>query len=466
MHDHPPAGHHHADLNKKFFGNDFHWGVSASALQTEGAWNEDGKGPSNWDVFSKRRKKILNHHTPAVATDFYHRYKEDIAIISSLNIPNFRFSLAWSRILPGGIGKINPKGIDFYNCLIDACLEKNIEPWITLYHWDLPQALEEKGGWTNRDIIGWFEAYTSVCANAFGDRVKYWMVLNEPMVFTGAGYHLGIHAPGKKGFRNFLPAVHHAVLCQAIGAKVIKNECPYAEVGTTFSCSYITPYTTSEKDQRAVKRIDALLNRLFIEPALGLGYPVDGLPFLNKINKYIKTGDDLLMKTDFDFIGIQNYTREVVAHAFHIPHLKAWLIPADKRKVYYTSMDWEVYPESVYEMIKKFSAYDGVKKVIVTENGAAFPDKVENNSSVHDSERIHFLSNYITQVLRAKEQGYKVKGYFVWALTDNFEWAEGYHPRFGLIYIDYETQRRIIKDSGHWYGSLVRQKKADLRLQV
>ena len=446
------------DIDQEFFGDDFQWGVSSSAAQTEGAYDADGKGLSNWDVFSKKKKKILNNHTPAVATDFYNRYRDDVSIIHSLNIPNFRFSLAWPRILPEGTGRINQKGIDFYNRLIDACLEKGIEPWVTLYHWDLPHALELKGGWTNRDIINWFEVYTGVCAHAFGDRVKHWMVLNEPMVFTGAGYHLGIHAPGKKRFRNFLPAVHHAALCQAVGLKAVKNQFPKAQVGTTYSCSYVTPFTSSEKDMRAVKRIDALLNRLFIEPALGLGYPVKDLPFLNKLDKYIKPGDEALLKADFDFIGIQNYTREVVAHAFHIPHLKAKLIPADKRKVYHTFMDWEVYPEAVYEMIKKYSSYAGVKKIIVTENGAAFHDKVENNS-IHDTERIHFLSNYIAQVKRAKEEGLKVRGYFVWSLTDNFEWAEGYHPRFGLVYVDYDTQQRIIKDSGHWYGELIAQQK-------
>jgi beta-glucosidase len=442
------------DSDKAYFEDDFNWGVSSSALQSEGAWNEDGKGLSNWDFFALKKKKILHNHTPAVAADFYHRYEEDIAILSALNIPNFRFSLSWSRILPDGTGKTNRKGIDFYNRVIDTCLKENIQPWVTLYHWDLPQALEESGGWTNRDMLRWFEDYVISCVDAFGDRVKHWMVLNEPMVFTGAGYYLGIHAPGKKRFRNFLPAIHHAVLCQALGVRIIKSKYPKAEAGSTFSCSYVTPHTVSEKDGRAVKRIDALLNRLFIEPALGLGYPVKELSFLKKIEKYMRPGDEQLMKADFDFIGIQNYTREVVAHAFHIPHLKAKLIPADKRKVYHTFMDWEVYPESIYEMIKQFSNYKGVKKVIVTENGAAFHDTVANNA-VHDLERIHFLTNYIAQVQRAKEDGLKVNGYFVWSLTDNFEWAEGYLPRFGLVYVDYETQRRIIKDSGHWYGNLV-----------
>jgi len=398
-----------ANFNRKSFGDDFLFGASSSALQVEGAKEIDGKGLSIWDVFSEKRKKILNRDTPQIACDFYHRYEEDISIAQSLHIPNFRFSISWSRIFPDGTGKVNQNGIDFYNRVIDACLKKNIQPWITLYHWDLPHELEKKGGWTNREIIHWFEEYVSLFIRSFKDRVKYWMILNEPMVFTGAGYFLGIHAPGKRGIKNFLPAVHHAVLCQSIGTKIIRSEDSNAEIGTTFSCSHITPYSASEKDKKAAKRIDALLNRLFIEPSLGLGYPEKELPFLKKINKYVKQGDNELMKANFDFIGIQNYTRQVVAHNFFVPYVKARLIPADKRKVYFTSMNWEVYPESIYEVIKKFSKYDDVKKIIVTENGAAFPDKVIDNR-VPDEERVRFLSNYLAQVLKAKQEGCKVNG--------------------------------------------------------
>jgi beta-glucosidase len=443
-----------AGIKKDGFGEDFIWGVSASAPQTEGAWNIDGKGPSNWDVFSERRKKVLNGDTPKIACDFYNRYEEDISIVKSLNIPNFRFSLSWSRILPEGTGRINQKGIDFYHRLIDACLEKNIESWVTLFHWDLPYELEKKGGWSNRDIIHWFEEYVSLCVRSFKDKVKHWMVMNEPMVFTGAGHFLGTHPPGKKGLRNFLPALHHTVLCNAIGARVVKREDPQSEVGTTFSCSYITPYSNGSRDSAAAKRIDALLNRLFIEPSLGLGYPFADIQILKRIEKYILPGDENLMRADFDFIGIQNYTREVVAHSYFVPYLHARLVPANKRKVYRTSMDWEVYPESIYYMLKKFSGYAGVKKIIITENGAAFPDKIEGGK-VNDTERINFLSDYLTQVSRAKQEGLKADGYFIWALTDNFEWTEGYLPRFGLVHIDFETQKRTIKESGYWYKKLI-----------
>jgi beta-glucosidase len=438
------------DLKRENFGTDFIWGVSSSAPQTEGAWNEDGKGLSVWDYFATKRKKILNRDTPQIACDFYHRYPKDISIIKSLGIPNFRTSLSWSRILPDGTGKINQKGLDYYHRLFEECKKKGIEPWITLYHWDLPHALQLKGGWKNRDIIHWFEEYASVCSRAFKDSVVNWMVLNEPSVFTGAGYFLGIHAPGEKGLRKFLPAVHHAILCQAIGANTIRNEIKDAQIGTTFSCSYITPNSNSPKDIAAANRVDLLLNRLFVEPSLGLGYPLKDIPVLKRIGDYMQPNDENLMKIDFDFIGIQCYTREVVMHNFFTPHIKAKLIPANRRKVYHTIMDWEVYPEAIYQMIKKFSSYEGVKKIIITENGAAFNDKIENNK-VRDTERINFLSSYLSQVYRAKKEGYKVHGYFTWSLTDNFEWAEGYYPRFGLVYVDFETQKRIIKESGHWY---------------
>ena len=437
------------------FGDEFVWGVSASALQTEGAHDKDGKGISIWDDFANQKKKILNKDSSNVAADFYHNYKEDIALIKQMGIPNFRFSISWPRILPEGTGKINKKGLAFYHAVIDECLLHGITPWVTLYHWDLPLTLQNKGGWTNREIIDWFKEYASICLNEYKDKVKNWMVLNEPMVFTGAGYFLGVHAPGKKGIANFLQAMHHAVLCQAIGFRTIKEIDSSAKVGTTYSCSYITPRSKSTYDIDAAKRIDALLNRTFIEPSLGLGYPMQSLPFLKKIKKYIKDGDEELMKVDFDFIGIQNYTREVVAYNFFIPFLKAKLIPADKRKVFHTQMDWEVYPEAIYQMIKKFGHYKGVKELYVTENGAAFPDKIENGE-IDDKQRLNFINDYLNEVLNAKKDGHKIHGYFVWSLTDNFEWAEGYHQRFGLIHIDFNTQKRTIKNSGKWYANFLK----------
>jgi beta-glucosidase len=447
---HPPLCDAAFKVKRKNFRSDFVWGISQSAAQTEGAALLYGRNESIWDEFAKKKNKIVNMETPAVATDFYHRYQTDINILKELGIKNFRFSISWSRILPNGTGQINYEGIDFYHRVIDTCLEAGIEPWVTLYHWDLPAALEKQGGWTNRMIISWFSEYVSVCIKAFKSKVKNWMVLNEPMVFTGAGYFLGIHAPGKKGLTNFLPAIHHTVMCQAVGGKIIRNLQPDANIGTTFSCSYISPISLSHKDSLAAKRIDALLNRLFIEPSLGLGYPTESLTLLKKLSPYIRKGDEEAMQFNFDFIGIQNYTREVVAHSVYVPYLQAKLIPASKRKVVRTNMNWEIYPESIYKMIQKFSKYKNVKKIIVTENGASFQDKL-SKGTVIDTERINYLASYLEQVERASWTNEKLAGYFIWSLTDNFEWAEGFQQRFGLVYVDFVTQQRHLKKSALWY---------------
>jgi beta-glucosidase len=437
-------------LNRQSFGDDFNWGISTAAYQIEGAHEHDGKGPSIWDTFSNKKGTILGNHNGNDACNFYHFYEKDLQLLHYLNIPNYRFSLSWSRILPNGIGDINYKGLDFYDRLIDYSLELGIKPWVTLYHWDLPHALELKGGWTNRDVVSWFKDYVALCAKKFGDRVDNWMVLNEPMVFTGAGYFLGVHAPGKRGLKNFIPAVHHAALCQTEGARVLKDHNAQLNVGTTFSCSHLEPATNSEKDIRATQKIDALLNRLFIEPSLGLMYPTEDLKLLERIYNYFKPNDEKLLQYDFDFIGIQNYTREIVSHSYFVPLVNAKIVKANKRNVPYTQMNWEVYPESIYHILKKYDNYPQIKNLIVTENGSAFHDKLIDGKVI-DDERTNYLNSHIEQVLRAKHEGVKVNGYFVWTFTDNFEWAEGYQPRFGLVYVDFKTQQRIIKQSGYWY---------------
>ena len=439
------------ELTRAQFGKDFQWGVSVSAYQIEGAHDVDGKGPSIWDVFSNKKGKILNNQNGNIACDFYNRSVTDLELVKHLNIPNFRFSISWPRLLPNGVGVVNKAGLDYYDKLIDQCLALGIDPWLTLYHWDLPYALEQKGGWVNRDVVSWFKDYVTICAHKYGDRVKNWMVLNEPMVFTGAGYFLGVHAPGRRGMGNFLPAAHHAVLAMTEGARILKDIHPNANVGTTFSCSQIEPYTNREKDVLAAKRVDALLNRLFIEPTLGLGYPTKDLPTLRKIEKYFKPNDEQLLKYDFDFIGIQNYTREIVKYSFFTPYLHASIVKASERKVHTTLMNWEVYPPSLYHMLKKYDAYPNIKKIYITENGAAFSDTATHDGQIHDIHRVEYLQNYLRELLRAKQEGVKVEGYFIWTLKDNFEWAEGFHPRFGIIYVDFKTQERIIKSSGLWY---------------
>ncbi|MDV3508816.1 beta-glucosidase [Elizabethkingia anophelis] len=442
-------------LTKEAFGKDFIWGVSTAAYQIEGAHNLDGKGPSVWDTFVQKRNKIFRNHTGDIACDHYNRYIDDLYLMHSMNIRNYRFSISWSRILPEGTGLINQAGIDFYNKLIDLSLELGITPWVTLYHWDLPHSLEIKGGWTNRDVKDWFGDYVAICVKSFGDRVKNWMVLNEPTVFSAAGYFFGVHAPGRKSIEGFLAAAHHAALAQAHGARVIKTLQPESNVGTTFSCSHVEAYTNREKDIKAAKKADLLLNRLFIEPLLGMGYPVNEIKTLRRIEKYIKQNDERDLKFDMDFIGIQNYTREIIRYAMFVPFLQAKIVNAKDRNVEMTAMEWEVYPESIYHILKKFQAYENIPPLIITENGAAFSDTLQNNV-VHDPKRLQYIQNILQQVLRAKQEGVNVNGYFVWTFLDNFEWAEGYHPRFGLVHVDFQTQQRTVKSSGHWYADFIK----------
>jgi len=442
------------DMHTGDLGSDFIWGVSSSAYQTEGACREDGKGPSIWDVFSTTPGRIAGGQSGNAACDFYERYVQDLILMQYMNIRNFRFSISWPRILPEGRGRINEKGIDYYNCLIDFCLEQQIEPWITLYHWDLPQALEQQGGWTNRDVIHWFSDYAELCMKKFSDRVRYWMVLNEPAVFTGAGYFLGLHAPGRKGLSSFLPAVHHAALAQGMGGRLIRSFRSDLQVGTTFSCAPVDAADTTKAAAMAAQKIDVILNRLFIEPLLGLGYPASDLKVLHQLEKYMQPGDEKLLPFDMDFIGLQNYTREVAQHSPMVPYVNAKIIKASRRNVPRTAMDWEIYPEGMYRILKRFAAYKNIKSIIITENGAAFDDQV-TNGTVNDEERVDYLRRYLFNVCRAKREGVPVNGYFAWSFTDNFEWTEGYSKRFGLVHVDYATQKRIIKSSGLWYKRLL-----------
>lgn len=440
------------------FGNDFYWGVSSSAYQAEGGYLTDGKGFSIWDEFCSVNGKIHEGQSATVACDFYNHYIQDLILMQFLNIPNFRFSISWSRLFPQGIGAKNEKGFDYYDRVIDNCLELGIQPWMTLYHWDLPAALEKKGGWVNRDIIYWFQEYVTACIQRYSDRVSKWMVLNEPLVFTGAGYYLGLHAPGKKGLSNFLPAMHHTALCQGIGARLIKSLNHKVDVGTTFSCAHIDPISDSLLNKETAQRFDALLNKLYIHPLLGMGYPTEELPFLKTVEKYFYPNDLHLMEAPVDFIGLQNYTREVVSYSSFVPYLRGRLVPAKHRGVPTTGMDWEIYPKSIYEVVKKFDQYPQVKSIIITENGAAFNDQVIEEKVI-DLSRIEFLRSYLKELLKAKEEGAKIDGYFVWSFTDNFEWSEGLSKRFGLVYVDYATQKRIIKSSGFWIRNFLAELK-------
>lgn len=433
------------------FGKDFTWGVAMAAAQNEGAYNEGGRGLSIWDVFARKRGVIQGGAKPYTACDFYHRYKEDLLLTKALGFNSFRFSISWSRILPDGTGRPNKEGLRYYHQVIDECLRLGLEPYLTLYHWDLPHALELEGGWTSYKMMRWFPRFVTLCAEEFGDKVKNWIVLNEPAGFTSLGYMLGRHAPGKTGLDNFFPAVHHTVLAQSEGGRILRALVPNARIGTTFSCSEVVPYSDKQEDVLAAARVDVMLNRLFVEPALGKGYPSDAFKLIERLELYNKAWKYTeRMPFSFDYIGLQNYFPVVIRHNPLIPLIQASEVKPVYRKVPRTAMGWEINGASFGNIVRRFWKYGGVKEIMITEAGAAFKDSV-SAGRVPDEARIAYFKEYLEALLKAKKDGVNITGYFVWTLTDNFEWAEGYKARFGLVYVDHQTQLRTIKDSGYWW---------------
>lgn len=439
------------------FGKDFHWGVALAAQQNEGGRNAGGRTDSIWDTFAEVKGKVKNGDTIGDACDFYHRYEEDIRLTKLLGFNSFRFSISWSRILPDATGKANAAGIAFYHKIIDACLTAGLQPFVTLYHWDLPLCLELQGGWTSQRMPVWFRHFAKVCAKNFGDKVKYWLILNEPMGFTSLGYLLGQHAPGKRNMKGFFTAVHNALLAQSIGGKTIRNFTQNAIIGTTFSCSEIIPFRQTEEDFDAAKRVDAMMNRLFIEPALGLGYPTIGnfnllerMEIHNLAWRYKQN-----MKFDFDFIGLQNYFPLVVKYNALIPYIHASEVKAKDRKVPTTALGWESNSDSFYNIIQQFAQYKGVREIMITENGAAYKDKI-TDGLINDNNRIEYFKKHLAALKKAQGNGTNITGYFAWTLMDNFEWALGYRAKFGLVAVNRETQKRTIKKSGYWFQSFLR----------
>lgn len=438
-------------LKKEQFGSEFVWGVANSAFQNEGASYQDGKSASIWDTFVQSPGNIPNGDQPGETCQFYKHYREDFYHASALGFQAFRFSLPWTRFFPDKSGSVNPLAIAHYHQVIDACLESGMEPYITLYHWDLPQYLEEMGGWVNRDVVSFFSHYVDQVTRAYGEKVKHWFVLNEPMSFTGLGYYKGYHAPGRKGIMNFLPAVHHAVLAQAEGGRIVRRNVSQSCVGTTFSCSVVSPYRQNRLHRNAARRVDAVLNRMFIEPALGLGYPYKTLPGLRYIERYFEPGDQERMVFDFDMIGLQYYFRVVAKFSLGIPVVFADEVSATRRPVKKNTLGMEVYPQGMYKILRQFSAYKGVKKICISESGGAFQDVLSPEQEITDKKRLQYHKKHLRQVLKARQQGIPVMGYFVWTLVDNFEWREGFSARFGLLGHALNNRKSIIKKSGHWF---------------
>lgn len=421
---------------------DVKWGVTIAAAQTEGAYQKDEKQPSIWDVFTEKKYRIKDRSDAKVATDFYHRYKEDIDIAVDIGLQVFRFSVAWTRVFDAR-GSVNPKGIKFYNRVIDYCIEVGIEPWITVYHWDLPQKLQEDGGWKNRDILPAFESYVRVLKKHFTDRVKHWIIVNEAIVCIGAGYFLGIHAPGKRGMKPFSAAIHHILLAQARGYRILKQN-KDLQVGTAVSCTKIEAFSDKKKDEQAAKRVDALMNRLCIEPHLGMGYPVEDLTIAGRIDRFVLEGDLEELKVDFDFWGIQTYAREFVKSAWYIPYLGAVLVSPRKRKVPVSVMGWETYPEGTTFFLERFAKYDPQKPLWLSECGMALSDTED------DELRIAYYKKVIDGMDSVLKKGVNLQGILLWTLVDNFEWAEGYVPKFGIISLNRKTLQRTYKKTAFW----------------
>ena len=432
------------------FPSDFVWGAATAAYQVEGAATEDGRGESIWDRFSATPGKVVNGDTGGVACDTYHRYAEDIGLMRSLGIGAFRLSVAWPRILPEGRGRVNQAGLDFYDRLVDDSLANGLDPYVTLYHWDLPQVLEDRGGWPARETVEAFTEYTEVVVSRLGDRVRHWITQNEPWVASWLGYGLGLHAPGRKSDSDALAAGHHILVAHGRAAEVLRREAPASEVGIAIDLVPMYPFSDNEADVEAAHREDGFRNRWFLEPVLGRGYPEDMLERYHEILPTIEDGDMDTIAAPLDFLGINYYTRSVV-------RASVGEVPAEGAE--HTEMGWEVYPDGLYRLLVHLQTVYEPPELYITENGAAFADARENGR-VADSRRVSYLEGHLDAVVAAIAEGVPVRGYFLWSLLDNFEWAFGYSRRFGIVYVDFDTLERVPKDSFTWYRDFIATQRA------
>ena len=441
------------------FPKGFFWGAATAAYQIEGAWKEDGKGESIWDRFAHTPGKIKNGDTGDVACDSYHRWKDDLALAQAMNLNSYRFSISWPRIQPSGAGAANAKGLDYYSRLVDALLAAHIRPLVTLYHWDLPQALEDAGGWPNRDTAARYTDYVQIMAQALGDRVSDWILFNEPAAFVDLGYLEGTHAPGRSSLLDFLRAAHVVNLAQGEGFRALKAIRPASRAGTAYSMSACEPATNSEDDKLAAERAHAITNVWFLEPALHGRYP-EALTFLPETAMRILSGDMERVRAPLDFIGINLYYRTIASAVGAIEraaHPQDWLFPvrmSGGQQGPKTDIGWEVWPKAMYDMVRRITRDYNRPAIEITESGCAYNDGPGGDGAIHDSRRISYHREYLGAVAQAMADGADVRGYHAWSLMDNLEWAEGFSQRFGLAYVDYKTEQRTIKDSGRWYGKV------------
>lgn len=439
------------------FPEGFLWGTATSSYQIEGAWDKDGRGESIWDRFSRTPGRIADGSSGNVACDHYHRWPEDIKIMKELGTNAYRFSIAWPRILPEGRGAVNPKGLDFYKQLVDGLLENGIEPFPTLYHWDLPQALHDAGGWVNRRIVDWFGEYAEIVYKALGDRVTNWATINEPNMCTFLGYFLGVHAPGVQDMTTFVRTVHHVLLAHSEAVQRGRTLMPNARFGIVPAIGAIYPTTDSQADREAAEQAWAFMTWLYLDPIFRGQYPKRLFESLDVKEEYIGIleGDLKRINTPLDFLGVTHYYSDYVKAGVDG---KPEFIDAPEGLTQ-NALGWNINPAGFRDMLLTVTKRYGRMPIYVLENGLPHPVGVSSDGMVHDPERIDYLGSYIRSMHQAIVDGVDVRGYFVWSLLDNFEWTEGYRDkaRFGIVHVDFETQKRTIKDSGMFYRKVIQE---------
>lgn len=435
-------------MTARSFPDRFAWGAATASYQVEGAAGTDGRGESIWDRFARSPGRVRNGDTGDVATDHYHRFRDDVALIASLGLNAYRFSIAWPRVMPAGTGSVNQAGLGFYDRLVDELLARGIAPHVTLYHWDLPQPLEDAGGWPDRSVAQAFADYAGIIACRLGDRVGHFATINEPHIVSDHGYRHGDHAPGRTEPEAALAAAHHLLVGHGLAADAIRAEAPRAAVGIVLNLSPIHPATSHPLDLEAAIVGHDQLNRWFLDPLTGRGYPEDGARAWGWRRDEILTGDMELIARPLDFVGVNYYSRERVRSPL-LPPLQASDAPVER-----TGMGWEVYPPGLTEVLEFAASRTGALPLYVSENGAAYP--LDPADPTRDPQRVEFLCRHLEAALDAIEHGVPLAGYFAWSLLDNFEWAFGYEHRFGIVHVDYETLERRVRDSGRFWGAAAR----------
>lgn len=436
------------------FADDFLWGCATSSYQIEGAGSEDGRVESIWDRFAATPGKVRDGSNGAVACDHYHRWPEDLDIGRDMGINAYRFSIAWPRIFTGVGARPNEKGLDFYSRLVDGMLERGIAPWATLYHWDLPQALQDRGGWNERATVDAYLEFVDAVTRKLGDRVQHWITHNEPWCTAMIGNFEGLHAPGLTDFRTALQVCHHVLLSHGKAVPLIRANVPGAKVGISLSLHPVRAASASAEDEAAKERHDGLRYRWFLDPLYGRGYPAATLAQVGAAAPVVLPGDLEAIAAPTDFLGVNYYFPETIASALgHAPLDAQVLAPVG---VPTTALGWEVAPQGMTELLLRIENDYHPGPMYITENGSCYDDVVQADGSVNDAGRRDYLMRHLDAMKEAIAAGAPVKGYFAWSLIDNFEWAEGYLRRFGLIYVDYPSQKRILKDSGKWYRAFLR----------